>query len=264
MLVKVVPPLEGLRYDAERRSVVRDGTDLYLNPFDQRALRVALDVRRPGERITVVSLGPRAVRDALRDTRALGVDRTILVSDLRCAGSDTLATARTLATVLARIGPDLVLGGAWTTDSETGQVGPEVAALLGLRLLTGARALVRSDTSAELTVTVDTPTGWATYRAPLPLLVTVGEKIAKPAKVAPEDRARIAGSEVEVLGLDDLAIPPERAGLAGSPTAVHWVREDAPHRSPVIFADGPPRARVAAAAAALASRLRAKATPSMV
>jgi electron transfer flavoprotein alpha subunit len=261
VLVKVVPPLDGLRFDPERRTVVRAGDELFLNPFDQRAVRVALDLRRPGETVTVVSLGPPAARAPLRDTLALGVDRTVLLSDPRLAGSDTLATSRALAAALGEIGPDLVLGGAWTTDSETGQVGPEVAALLDVPVLTTARALRRDAVGPELTVTLDTPNGWATYRTRAPLLVTVGEKIAKPGKVTPEDRARVPDSAVEVWDLDTLAIPAERVGLAGSPTVVRWVTEDTPSRTPAVFAGGPPAERVARATLTVASLLRAPHAP---
>jgi electron transfer flavoprotein alpha subunit len=255
VLVKVVPPLEGMRYDPARRTVVREGTELFLNPFDQRALRVALDLRRPGERVTVLSLGPPEARTPLRDARALGADRVVLLSDPRCAGSDTLATSRALVAGLALVGHDVVLAGTWTTDSETGQVGPEVAELLDVPALTGARTIARDESGPGLAVTVDTATGWAAYRASAPLLVTVGEKITKPGKVSAEERARLPESSVEVLSLDDLALPPTSVGFAGSPTTVSSVREVAPNRVPVVFGDGSPAERVDRAVTALRSLL---------
>jgi electron transfer flavoprotein alpha subunit len=256
VLVKAVPDLDRLRYDPKLRTVVREGSELFLNPFDLRALRVALDLRRAGESVTVVSLGPRAARDPLRDAPALGVDRTLLLSDPRFAGSDTLATARALAAVLRTLGHDLVLGGAWTTDSETGQVGPEVASLLGVPVLSGARSIVRDGEGNALQVTLDTLQGWARYRAAPPLLITVGEKISKPAKVAPDDRARVPDGAVEVLGLDGLALSPAHVGAEGSPTSVRWVTDDSPSRSPYVLRDGTPEERVTRAAEALRAILR--------
>ena len=218
VLMKVVPALDDLAFDPVRRTVVREGAELFLNPFDQRALQVALQLHRPGEHVSVVSLGPPPASGPLRDASAVGADRVLLLSDPRFAGSDTLATARALVAGLQRVGHEVVLGGTWTTDSETGQVGPEVAALLRVPVLTGARAVVRDPAGSGLTVTVDTPSGWATYRARAPLVVTVGEKITKPGKVAPEDRARVPLSAVEVLTLDDLGLSAGAVGLAGSPT----------------------------------------------
>ena len=62
MLVKGVPRTEGMKYDPNLGRMVREGSQLVLNPFDQRALRVALELRRPGESITAMSLGPAEVR----------------------------------------------------------------------------------------------------------------------------------------------------------------------------------------------------------
>ena len=64
---------------------------------------------------------------------AAGADVGILVSDPDFAGSDTLATARALAKVLELEGPfDVILVGKNAVDADTGQVGPELAELLGL------------------------------------------------------------------------------------------------------------------------------------
>src|SRR5579863_1123181 len=132
VLVKVVPALENVRFDPERKTMVREGIEQFLNPFDARALRVALELRRAGETVHVLSMGPPAARAVLAESRALGADRATLVTDPRLAGSDSLVTARVLARALDGAGPtDLVLAGKWTTDSETGQVGPQVAGLLG-------------------------------------------------------------------------------------------------------------------------------------
>jgi electron transfer flavoprotein alpha subunit len=253
VLVKAVPALDELQFDLARRTVDRAAGPLFLNPFDQRAVRVALDLRRSGEAVSVISVVPKEALDPLRDVVVLGADRTILVSDPRLAGSDTLATSRAIATALALVGHDLVLGGSWTTDSETGQVGPEVAALLGRPAALDARAIERE--GATLRVTVDTPEGWARYPLPLPALVTVGEKIAKPGKVTPEERARVAADAIEVLSLDALDLAEDGVGVRGSPTMVRWVRDDRPSRSALVFAEGTPSSRVEGAVASVARRL---------
>ncbi len=260
VLVKAVPGLDELRFDAARGLVDRTATPLYLNPFDQRALRVALDLRRPGEKVTVVSMGPPAAADLLRDTVAAGADRAILVTDPHLAGSDTLATARVLATVARPLAPALVLAGAWTTDSETGQVGPEVAELLGLPAALGARSVERDPDGLGVAVTADHRDGWIRFRVPTPALIAVGEKIAKPIKVDDDARARVPPDRVERRDLSAIGLSPVLVGLRGSPTVVRWVREDRPARTPTILREGGPAARVAGALAALAPLL-AKAVP---
>ncbi len=251
VLVKAVPPLDELRFDPDRRAVARSATPLLLNPFDQRALRVAVDLRRPGDRVTVFSMGPAAAAEPLRDVIAAGADRAVLISDLHLAGSDTLATARVLAAALRPLGPGLVLTGARTTDSDTGQVGPEVAELLGLPAALDVRLLERSEDGASLLVTLDTADGWARFRLPTPSLVAVGEKIAKPTKIDPAARARVPIDRIEIRDLAGIGVSPATAGSVGSPTVVRWVREVVSDRRPVVIADGSPDERASAAVDAL-------------
>jgi electron transfer flavoprotein alpha subunit len=257
VLVKAVPRSEALRYDPERGRMVRDGAELVLNPFDQRAVRVALELRRPGETVTVVSLGPREALPVVRETRALGVDRVVLLSDPVFAGSDTLVTSRALARALSERPHDLVLGGSWTTDSETGQVGPEVAELLDMDLIANARAVRRDPEGNRFEVTVDTSVGWATYRARLPLVITVGEKIAKPLHATPEAIAAIVEPAVEVRTAASIGLDRGLVGVAGSPTVVGRVLPVESSRKPQVFDTGPVVERVRHAVAALAPLLGA-------
>lgn len=257
VLVKAVPRTEDLRYDSERGRMVREGAELVLNPFDQRAVRVALELRRPGESVTVVSLGPREALRAVRETRAWGADRALLLSDPACAGSDTLATARTLAHAVSKLAHPLVLAGSRTTDSETGQVGAEVAELLDMELLSDARAVQRDAEGEEFEVTVDTSVGWARYRAHLPLVITVGEKVAKPLRASAEELATLPEPSVELRDVRSLGLHPLEVGAAGSPTVVGKVEAVELTRSPRIFREGAVADRVRQAVGALAPLLRA-------
>ena len=257
VLVKVVPAVESLQFDPDRRSVIREGAPLFLNPFDQRALRVALELRRPGERATVLSLGPPSARAALREAKAVGADRVILLTDPAFAGSDTLATARLLTAALRRLAPDVVVGGAWTTDSETGQVGPEVAAMLGRPVLSSARSLLRRDGDSEFEAKVDTADGWATYRLRVPFVVTVGEKIGKPLKADPSRLAEVPLESVELWGREAIDVPVSHVGTAGSPTTVESVEEVAPRREPFVETEGSLEGRVDRVLERLAARWRA-------
>ena len=88
------------------------------------------------------SLGPPAAEDAVREAVAAGASEGVLICDEVFAGSDTLATARTLVAALRLEEPfDLVLTGLNSVDADTGQVGPEVAELLGWPFASGVRSL---------------------------------------------------------------------------------------------------------------------------
>jgi electron transfer flavoprotein alpha/beta subunit len=77
-------------------------------------------------------MGPPTVEATLREALAIGADRAVLLCDPALAGSDTLATSTALCAGATIPGPfDLVLFGTRTSDSDTGQVGPQTAVLAG-------------------------------------------------------------------------------------------------------------------------------------
>ncbi|MCI4370280.1 MAG: hypothetical protein L3J81_03000, partial [Thermoplasmata archaeon] len=254
VLVKVVPAAEAATFDPLRKTIRRDEGELFVNPFDQRAIRVALDLRRPGETVTVVSMGPPATASAVQETLGFGVDRAVLVSDPVLAGSDSLVTARVLARVLSERPADLVLCGKWTTDSETGQVPAQLAELLDRPLLSAARTLVRGAGADEFTVTVETDTGTARGTFSAPAVVSVGEKIAKPAKRSEDGTVRPLPGRVERLDAAQLGFAPDDVGLQGSPTVVGSLVHQEVRRTPVLFEDGPVADRVRDALALLRTR----------
>ncbi|MCI4349991.1 MAG: FAD-binding protein [Thermoplasmata archaeon] len=254
ILVKVVPDVHQLRIDPERRSLVRAGAPLYLNPLDQRALAVARGLRSPGEKVTVLSMGPPEAEPLLRDLYAHEVDRVVLLSDPALAGSDTLATARALAASVTRLGGDLVLTGRASTDAETAQVPPEIAELLDRTLLTAVRRLTRN--GAIFTAVAEREEWADTVQFPLPAVVSVSEKIAKPSRPT-TDAATRDGPAVERWALADLALDRSTVGFDGSPTIVTALRADVPRRAGRRFDQGNVSERVASAMAALAPLLAA-------
>ena len=75
----------------------------------------------------------------------MGCDRAVLLCDRRFAGSDTWATAYTLALAIQKLAPfDLVICGERATDGETGQVGPGIAAYLDLPLATYVSQIIEA------------------------------------------------------------------------------------------------------------------------
>ena len=135
-----------------------------INPFDAAALEWALS---QGGEVTALSMGPRSWESVLLPLTRLGVGRVILLSDPLFAGSDTLATAFVLSRALARIDYDLILAGRKTLDGETAQVGPCLAATLGIPVLTNVFSFETRGNGVECR------TALGAERAPLPALLTV-------------------------------------------------------------------------------------------
>ncbi|HEX4819843.1 MAG TPA: FAD-binding protein, partial [Acidimicrobiales bacterium] len=170
---------------------------------------------------TVFTLGPPSAEDSLREAIAWGVDDGVLVTDPAFAGSDTLATARALAAALAREGPfDLVLVGRNSVDADTGQVGPEVAALLDLAFVTGVKRLDLGE--GQLRVLCEEDDGQSERVVRLPAVVSTAERLCEPAKVDPAGRAAVPADRIRVLTAADLGEGPW--GEDGSGTYVGEVR----------------------------------------
>ena len=130
---KYVPVIARIKFDYEQKTIVREGVPSEVNPFDVLGLVRAVELKRgPQDEIVVISMGPPQASEGLLYCLALGADRAVLLTDRALAGSDTLATARALSLALAQEAPDLIICGRNSADSETGQVGPQVAELLGI------------------------------------------------------------------------------------------------------------------------------------
>jgi electron transfer flavoprotein alpha subunit len=130
--IKQIPLVEDANFDAATRTIRRDGVNV-ISAYDLRAIAQAVDLKSRLECETaVVTMGPPQAREALIDAMGMGIDRAVHLQDRAFAGSDTLATARALAQWLKREAFDLILLGKYSLDAETGQVGPEIAELLGI------------------------------------------------------------------------------------------------------------------------------------
>src|SRR5438034_394593 len=219
--VKWVPALGSLRFDPETRRLVSEGLPGEVSSFDLRALGAAVALRAAhGGEVVALTMGPPGARDGLVECLALGADRALHLVDAVLAGSDTLATARALAAALEREAPDLVLFGRASTDAETGQVGPEVAELLGLAQVTGARRLELDPAARTFVAERETDEGFETVTGPLPAVVTAAEDLAEERFPTKAERQAAAARPIATLGAAEVGLAPADVGATGSPT---WV-----------------------------------------
>src|SRR3954447_12126826 len=205
-LVKQIPAFESMTLGPDGR-LVRAGLELEMSAYCRRAVAQAVaTAMEHGGTVTVLTLGPPSAEDTLREAVAWGTDRHVdtrgvLVSDPAFAGSDTLATARALAAAVEHLGGfDLVLAGRNSVDADTGQVGPELAELLGLPFVTAARHLALGGRTLDIRAEHDD--GWAQVQVELPAVVSTAERLIDPCKVAPPGRAAVPAERITRLGPD--------------------------------------------------------------
>jgi electron transfer flavoprotein alpha subunit len=183
-------------------------------------------------------MGPPRAEEVLRDAISRGAQRGLLLCDRAFAGSDTWATANALAAAITYIGGvDLVLTGLSAIDGETGQVGPQVAARLGLPQATGCEALDVDGAYLDARRIVEG--GFERLRVPLPALVTVAETGFVPRYPTLPGRRRAAHADIERVTAADLGVPSDRVGLNASPTKVaHMAPAALPDRGCRMVGDG--------------------------
>lgn len=223
VLVKQIPRFEEMELGPDGR-LRRDGVEPEMNPYCRRAVSKACELaaQRPGSSVRVVTMGPEAAEDTLREALAWGIERGVdiegvHVTDPAFGGSDTLATAKALAALLTREGPfDLVLAGRNSVDADTGQVPPQLAELLDLPFLTGVRHLHVEGGLVDARCEHDD--GWLQARVRLPAILSCAERLCEPAKVDPEGRAAVPAGRIRRVTAGEVG--PGPWGQAGSPT---WV-----------------------------------------
>lgn len=257
VLVKQVPDTHNISGDVMKPdgTINRSALPAICNPEDLNALEMALQVREQyGGQVTVITMGPPAAAEVLRQTLYRGADRVILLTDRRFAGADTLATSYTLTRAIQKLGDfDLVFCGRQAIDGDTAQVGPQTAEKLGVPQITYARQIVSLE-GDQIVVERALERGSEWVKCQLPCLLTVvsSANIPRPPSARRRIEYKLAATPLEYptllekwpefgteQALDDylaarnLKIPvwtadtieadPNRIGLGGSPTQVYKV-----------------------------------------
>ncbi len=236
--IKQVPEVADIRFDSETKTIIREGVPNIVNPFDRRAVAEAIQLREKfGGEVVVITMGPEQARDALVECLGAGADRAIHLLDRAFAGSDTLATARTLALAVAKEKFDLIFCGKYSVNAETGQVGPELAEMLDIPHVTGATKLEISEDGRVATVERETDDGFETIECDLPVLLTAAERLIRPIKVKEPQIEAGRLKPIEEISAPELSSDLSIFGLSGSPTWVTEIRSLARARQ-VEFIEG--------------------------
>lgn len=132
--VKAVPSSTEVKMDPVTHTIVRDGRESVVNPFDAAALEVALAIKDEraaageGCRVSVLSMGIPATEALLRDGIARGASDALLLSDRAFAGADTLATSYALSCGIRELGSASMGDAAVSSVLEQRAVSPGSAA----------------------------------------------------------------------------------------------------------------------------------------
>ncbi len=219
--IKQVPDTGDVRIDPETKTLVREGVESVINPFDCYALEEGVRLKeRFGGTVTVISMGPPPAEKALREAVSLGADKAILMSDRAFAGSDTLATSYALATAIKKIGEiDLIICGKQAIDGDTAQVGPGIAVHLNMPQITFVRK-IEEIADGKIRAERMTEEGYDIVEAELPAVLSVVKEINEPRIASLKGKITAKKAEIPTWTAEEVGADTERLGLDGSATMV--------------------------------------------
>lgn len=234
--IKQVPDTANVRINPETNTLIREGVECIVNPFDMYAIEEALRLKeRFAGKVTAITMGPPQAESALREALALGVDEAVLVSDKAFAGSDTWATSFTLARTIRKIGEyDIIICGKQAIDGDTAQVGPGIAVHLNIPQITFVKKIEEvNDRSVRAERMMEE--GFQVVESPLPVLLTVVKEINEPRLPSLRGKMKARKANISVWGPEKVGVDCDQIGLKGSPTYVTRIFAPERRKSGKIF-----------------------------
>ena len=193
----------------ENDAVKEDGVQFILNPYDEYAVEEAITLKEAtGGVVTVVTVGPARVEEAIRTALAMGADEAIHVAD-EAAFGDEVTVSEVLAAVIKGRPYDLIIAGNQAVDDGSGQVAVRVAELLGIPHISTVTKLEIN--GGEVVAERDAEGDTEIVSAPLPALVTAQQGLNEPRYpsligIRKASKKPLTKMTVAELGLDAQAI----------------------------------------------------------
>lgn len=179
VLVKQVPDPNAIRFDSSGH--FSPNTPRVMNEYDQYGLEEAIQLkesRGDDVDVTVASIGPSSARDAVNRGLAMGADKGVLITTDGDRYS-SLDTARMLASLASEIRFDVIWVGQETSDSGTGNVGPQLAALLEIPFVSNVVGFeLIDDKTVHLTREIED--GHAVVEVGLPVIACALSGLSEP------------------------------------------------------------------------------------
>ena len=221
-LIKFVPNIDKFKYDYETNTLIRDGVNMILNPHDACAVERALQLKEKYDdvSITVVTMGSMSILENLKDVVRRGIDKGVLISDKKYAGSDSYATSKILSKYLNNCDYDLILSGSRAQDGDTGHVGPQVAHILDINQFSDVYQVdIIGDNILDFKIDLEDEI--LSLNSKMPILLSLKSnrkyKLRYPKY---KDLKKDVTAKIEIVSNEYLSIVEEIIGLKGSPTKV--------------------------------------------
>ncbi len=211
-----------LPWNSKTGTLKRELAHGMMDPASCRALEAALQIKeKHSAHICTIAMGPPMAEEVLYQAKAPGADEGVLLTDRRMAGADTFLTSLILSRFIQQECKDfhLVLCGSMTSDSETGQVGPQLAEDLNIPVIGYVNQITIKDYSVLVQRHVDD--FFETIEMDLPGLITVDLKAYKPRYLALEGIEKaFENTDIRSVSARELSLDDNFNALKDSPTKI--------------------------------------------
>ena len=208
VFVKRVPDTESkIRVDHNTNSIIQEGLNFVLSPYDEYAMEEALQLREAkGGKVTAVSVGPDETTVILKKCLAMGADEAILIKDDSGEQYDGLRIAKIIAKALeANLQDyDLLLFGKQAVGSDNSQVPAMVAELLGLPQVNVVTKLEIEGNSAVAHREIEGATEKIAFE--LPAIVSAQKGLNEPRYETLKGIMMAKKKQIPVIALQDLGL----------------------------------------------------------
>ena len=236
--IKQVPGTNNVNVDPDTGTLIRDGVSSKMNPNDLFALEMALKlIEKEGGKLSVVSMGPNAALEVIREAIYMGADNGVLISDRKFGGADVLATSYTLCSGIKAIGDyDLILTGKQTTDGDTAQVGSELAEHLHIPHAANIHSIEKRENKLRYVSNLENKI--VTAEITMPCLLCIDDEVNTPRLPSYLRKKQFGNCDdlIRVITFDDIEDKDENHyGLKGSPTKVEKIFEPEHSKTRQVF-----------------------------
>jgi electron transfer flavoprotein beta subunit len=223
--VKSTPTSVNIPVDAATGQPKTAGVPTGINPYDEFAVEeaVRLKERVPGSTATVITVGPDAAAEVLREAIARGCDAGVLISGPEFEGGDGYATSVALSAAIKKLHAEkpvsLVLFGKNTSDVGAGVVGSQTAAWLDWAAATAVKKIEAID-DASATVQRAMEDGTDVLKLTLPACVSTVKEINEPRLPSLKGKMAAKKAVFPKWTAAELGLTAAQVGAAGAATVV--------------------------------------------
>lgn len=178
VLVKMAPDVSQLKIDPATQAPKMDGLPWKVSDFDKNAIEAAVKLKEKGQVTKVVAYtynGGSTVMNLIKEPLAMGCDEAVVISGPVTDGS---GIAKVLAAAVKQDGAQLIFAGEVSIDRGAGEIGPRVAAILGIPSLANTQEVHGVEGGAFKATRDGEPA--ETVSVPLPCVATFNDEANHP------------------------------------------------------------------------------------